>query len=86
MAYVPVMAKIRELGGTPVLRMAAKKAGPVVTDNGNFVVDADFGPIDRPADLNEALLRIPGVVETGLFCGMAHGAYFGMADGTVKVR
>lgn len=41
MAYVPLMHKLRELGGAPVLRMAKHKAGPVVTDNGNFVLDVN---------------------------------------------
>ncbi|KAI8921494.1 ribose 5-phosphate isomerase A-domain-containing protein [Entophlyctis helioformis] len=82
--YIPVMNKIKAMGGNPVLRMAVKKAGPVVTDNGNFVVDADFGQIADPVALNTRLLDVPGIVETGLFCGMANGAYFGMPDGTVK--
>jgi ribose 5-phosphate isomerase A len=58
----------KEFHGKPVLRMAEpKKAGPVVTDNGNFVLDVDFGLIDNPQDLNIRLLQIPGIVETGLF-------------------
>jgi len=46
LAYVPVMNHVKTLGGNPVLRMAKTKCGPVVTDNGNFVVDADFGQIE----------------------------------------
>jgi len=42
------------LGGIPKLRMAARKDGPVVTDNGNFVIDADFGTIDDPARLSSS--------------------------------
>lgn len=42
-AYTLVMAKIARLGGEACLRMAAHKAGPVVTDSGNFILDADFG-------------------------------------------
>jgi ribose 5-phosphate isomerase A len=41
MAYVPLMNKLKEFGGAPVLRMAKNKAGPVVTDNGNFVLDVN---------------------------------------------
>ncbi|KAH6587021.1 hypothetical protein BASA50_000068 [Batrachochytrium salamandrivorans] len=84
MVYVAVMLKITAIGGKPTLRMATKKAGPVVTDNGNFVVDADFGQIKDPMALNNQLISIPGIVDTGLFCEMANGAYFGMPDGTVK--
>ena len=42
MAYVPVMKKLQALGLTAKLRMAQNKAGPVVSDNGNFVIDAHF--------------------------------------------
>ncbi|KAJ3172360.1 hypothetical protein HK101_011152, partial [Irineochytrium annulatum] len=85
-AYVCVQNKIRKLGGDPVLRMAVKKAGPVVTDNGNLVLDAEFGAIADPVTLNDKLIAIPGVVETGLFCGMAQFAYFGCEDGSVKKK
>ncbi|KAJ8327402.1 hypothetical protein BDV3_000487 [Batrachochytrium dendrobatidis] len=84
MVYVAVMQKIKTMGGKPTLRMAAKKAGPVVTDNGNFVIDADFGEICDPAALNVQLIGVPGIVETGLFCNMVNGVYFGLPDGTVK--
>lgn len=47
LAYVPVANHIRQkLDGKPVLRMAKTKCGPVVTDNGNFVLDCEFGPIE----------------------------------------
>jgi ribose 5-phosphate isomerase A len=65
------------------LRMAVKKAGPVVTDNGNFVVDADFGELSDPAHLLKELKLLTGVYEVGLFCKMASVAYFGEQDGTV---
>ncbi|KAJ0392796.1 hypothetical protein P43SY_003726 [Pythium insidiosum] len=86
MAYVPLMAKMRELGGTPVLRMAKAKAGPVVTDNGNFVLDVNFGVITAPAALNDKLKLLPGVVEVGLFCAMAEKAFFGQEDGSFTTR
>jgi ribose 5-phosphate isomerase A len=84
LAHVPIMKRLEKLGGTPVLRMAQAKAGPVVTDNGNFIIDADFGIIKNPLDLNLKLLQIPGVVDSGLFLGMAQTAYIGQKDGTVK--
>lgn len=80
------MRSISKLGGMPILRMAVNKAGPVITDNGNFVVDADFGAIANPAELNLKLIQIVGIVETGLFCGLVDGCYFGMNDGTVKTQ
>ncbi|RKP38212.1 ribose-5-phosphate isomerase-like protein [Dimargaris cristalligena] len=97
-AYNTVMAQIATLrptsttavfeqnAPTVTLRMALRKAGPVITDNGNFVLDAHFGLIYAPGQLFDQLIRIPGVVEVGLFCGMAAKAYFGKADGTVVSR
>ena len=82
-SYVPIMKKIKEMGGDPYLRMAQSKAGPVVSDNGNFIIDAKFGIIENPSELNSNLLKIPGVVDTGLFIGMASKAYIGQKDGSV---
>jgi ribose 5-phosphate isomerase A len=84
LAHIPIMKRLEKLGGTPVLRMAQAKAGPVVTDNANFIIDADFGVLKNPLDLNLKLLQIPGVVDSGLFLGMAQAAYIGQKDGTVK--
>ena len=85
MSYIPVMKKLDKLGGIPVLRMAQAKAGPVVSDNGNFIIDVDFGQINNPDDLNTKLLKISGIVDTGLFVGMASKAYIGQKDGTVAI-
>jgi len=85
-AYVPIMKKLEKLGGEPVLRMAVSKAGPLVSDNGNFIIDADFGVIDNPSDIHNKIIAIPGVVDTGLFIGMAEKAYLGLEDGTVLTR
>jgi len=69
--------RLRDLGGAPSLRMAVAKDGPVVTDNGQFVVDVRFPPASdlRHTDLD--LHRIPGVVETGLFFDLASKALVG---------
>jgi ribose 5-phosphate isomerase A len=76
-----VMRKVREIGARPELRMAVRKAGPVVTDNGNFVVDLYFDEAPDVYRLNRVLKSIPGVVETGLFLGMAHKALVAWEDG-----
>ncbi|TXT62573.1 MAG: Ribose-5-phosphate isomerase A [Promethearchaeota archaeon] len=86
MAYVPVMRKMEKIGGHPVLRMAKAKAGPLVTDNGNFIVDVDFGRIKTPSELEGKLLAIPGVVDTGLFIGMTSKAYIGQQDGNILIK
>lgn len=88
MGYVAVMGKIAQMGGQPKLRMAQSKLGPCISDNGNFIVDANFGKITDPKDLDQRLKMIPGVIETGLFInGLSANivaAFIGMADGSVN--
>lgn len=85
LAYVPIMKKLERLGGKPILRMAKAKAGPLVTDNGNFIIDTDFGIIKNPSELNEKILKIPGVVDTGFFIDLASKIYIGQEDGTILI-
>jgi len=85
MAYKPIMKKLENLEGKPVLRMAQSKAGPLVSDNGNFIIDVDFGTIKNPSELNNKIRLIPGVVDTGLFINMASKAYIGKEDGNVLI-
>jgi ribose 5-phosphate isomerase A len=68
---------IESLGGRPALRMAAGE--PARTDNGNLVLDTSFGVVD--GGLGIALHGIPGVIEHGLFFGMASAAIIGSAAG-----
>jgi ribose 5-phosphate isomerase A len=56
------------LGCIPHLRDGIKKDGPVVTDNGNFIVDCKFAKIENPEELEDLLAKIPGLIESGLFC------------------
>lgn len=81
----PVADRIRDLGGDPTLRAAECKDGPVVTDDGNHVLDCDFGQIDEPAALATSLAAIPGVLEHGLFVDLADVIYTGTDDG-VEVK
>jgi len=85
-ALAPVLASIEELGGRPVLREGKEKVGAVVTDNGNYVLDVDFGAIDNPEELNRRLKLIPGVIETGLFVNMADVVYLGKPDGVISLE
>lgn len=62
------LSSLAELG-VPTLRERGGR--PVITDSGNRVVDLAVGVIESPAELDQALRRVPGVVETGLFCGRA---------------
>jgi len=68
-AVMPVINDLRGLGCEPIIRQAVKKDGPVITDNGNFVVDCRFTGIQNPEKLEAALAAIPGMIESGLFCG-----------------
>ncbi len=87
MAMTPVMRAIEKLGGKPQLRMGVKKAGPVITDQGNFVIDVKFDSIDDPAELEKTLNNIPGVLENGLFVGVANVVLVGeIKDGQPVVR
>lgn len=66
------------------IREGSGKAGPLLTDNGNFIVDVDFGPILDPSGLNATISSIPGTVETGLFVRMLKMAYIGEKSGHVR--
>lgn len=81
-----VMHKIKEMGGRPFLRESNKKVGPVITDNGNIIIDVNFGLVHEPAELNHKLKGIPGVVETGLFVKMADVIYLGERAGVRKLE
>lgn len=89
MAYVPIRDRISSsYGGNLTLRMAVAKAGPVVTDSGNFILDWQFPSAEsfNWNKVNQDIVMIPGVVETGLFVKMASRAFFGLADGSVIER
>ena len=87
MAVTPVMNAIKKLGGKPELRMGVKKAGPVVTDNGNLVVDVKYDRIDNPKELEQTLNNIPGVLENGIFAGVVDVVLVGeVKDGQPSVR
>ena len=68
---------IESLGGQPELRMTAGR--PFTSDNGNLILDTTFGVVD--AGLSAALHTIPGVMEHGLFFGMARAAIIGSGAG-----
>ncbi len=87
MAVTPLMRRLEQLGGKPELRMGVKKAGPVVTDQGNLVIDVKFDHIKAPANLETTINNIPGVLENGLFVGVADIILVGeIKDGKPTVR
>ena len=80
-ARTVVADAVRERGGDPALRRADRKDGPVVTDNGNVVLDCTFDATDDPVGLANALSATPGVVEHGLFVDLADAVHVGTSDG-----
>jgi ribose 5-phosphate isomerase A len=80
-ARATVADAVRVLDGEPELRAAERKDGPVVTDNGNLVLDCDFGSIADPAALATDLSTIPGVLEHGLFIDLVDEIYCGTDEG-----
>ncbi|MEM1564008.1 MAG: ribose 5-phosphate isomerase A [Candidatus Bathyarchaeia archaeon] len=81
-----VTRKLSQLGGKPKIREGAGKVGPIITDNGNFIIDVDFGLIKDPEELEKRLKMVPGIVETGLFINMADIVYLGKRDGVEKLE
>ncbi|QLC50085.1 ribose-5-phosphate isomerase RpiA [Methanolobus zinderi] len=78
-----VSKHVRKLGGEPVLRLASKKDGPVISDNGNFIIDASFGVIDNPVVTSALLSQAAGIVEHGIFTNVDE-VYIGKKDGSVQ--
>ena len=86
MAVQPVMRAVEALGGEPALRMAVQKDGPVITDQGNMVVDARFEGIDDPGELESTLNNVPGILENGLFVGLATEVLIGSISGGGRIE
>lgn len=80
-----VMQALEDMGANPEIRMAERKDGPVITDNGNFVIDAKFEKIESPAHLEIDLNTIPGVVENGIFSNMVDKVIMGTKDGVKEL-
>jgi len=76
---------LRELGCTPMLRQL--DGAPYESDNGNYILDCLFGPITAPDHLEKQIKSLPGVVESGLFTGLADRLIIGSNEGVeIKER
>jgi ribose 5-phosphate isomerase A len=81
-----VKRKIVAIGGKPIVREGKGKLGPVITDNGNAILDTYFGEIKNPAELEVKVKMIPGVVETGFFVGLTDIVYVGTSGAVEKIE
>ena len=79
-----VFDSLIDMGSKPEIRMATEKDGPVISDSGNFIIDANFDEIDNPIQLEKDLNSIPGVVENGIFSQMVDKVILGTSNG-VKI-
>jgi ribose 5-phosphate isomerase A len=77
--------RIEKLGGIVVRRWPKESDQPFQTDGGNYILDCTFGPLDDPAGLERDLSHTIGVVESGLFIGMADAAFVANASGVDKL-
>jgi len=85
-AWKQVQDVISEMNGSSTLRMAAKKAGPVVTDQGNLILDVMFNDgIRNPKDIEMSINNIPGVLENGLFVDLTDKVLVGKIEKNIPV-
>ncbi len=85
-AWKAIAEELEVFNAKAELRMGVKKDGPVVTDNGNFILDAKFERIEDPLDMEIELNTIPGVVENGIFADIADVVLVGTRDGVKKLE
>ena len=85
-AWKQVKDVISEMNGISTLRMATKKAGPVVTDQGNLILDVLFSDgIKNPKEIEMSINNIPGVLENGLFVDIADKVLVGKIENNIPV-
>jgi ribose 5-phosphate isomerase A len=85
-ARLSVTKALESLGASVVLREALRKAGPVITEHGNLILDIRFAsPVD-PAEMEREINGIPGVVENGFFTRKRPVVYIARSNGSVEAR
>ncbi|NJF25410.1 ribose-5-phosphate isomerase RpiA [Thermococcus sp. Bubb.Bath] len=85
-AWRAIAEELEVFNAEAELRMAVKKDGPVITDNGNFILDARFAMIEDPLDMEMELNSIPGVVENGIFADIADVVLVGTPEGVRRLE
>ena len=84
-AWEVTARRVAALGCNPRQRRASGGEGPYITDNGNYILDCECGEIKDPAQLERELKLLPGVVECGLFIGIADTAIVAGEDGGIRI-
>ncbi len=85
-ARTQVTKALEKLGANVIIREAVKKAGPVITEHGNLILDIRFNsPID-PQLMETEINNIPGVVENGFFTRKPPVVFIARSNGTVEKR
>jgi ribose 5-phosphate isomerase A len=85
-ALTTVRRSLEALGGRAELRMAKMKVGPVITDQGNFVLDVRFPEPFAPRELERQIMLIPGVMAHGIFTRSVTDLLVGWPDGRIEHR
>lgn len=83
-ALVTASRRLESMGGRVTLRMATKKAGPVISDHGNFVLDVSFAEPFDPRKREAEIMMIAGVTANGIFTRPVSDLFVGYADGRVE--
>jgi len=81
-----VIPRLEAIGGKAVFREAKGKLGPLISDNGNAIMDVTFGPINDAAKLECKIKMIPGVIESGLFVNLTNLVYLGSETQVIKLE
>ena len=85
-AWKQVQDFITDINGSSSLRMATKKAGPVVTDQGNLILDVFFNEgIKNPKEIEMSINNIPGVLENGLFVDLTNKVLVGKIENSIPI-
>ena len=85
-ARVTAGMALEEIGAVISLREGVKKAGPVITEHGNIILDIRFASSVDPVEMEREINQIPGVVENGFFTRIRPTVFIGYSDGTVIER
>jgi len=86
-ALKPVILKLNKMGAEVQIRTGERlKDGPIVTDNGNYIIDAKFGIIENPKELSEKINEIKGVIENGIFYENISEIIVGTKNGIMKIK